>query len=257
MKRRAAVANPVLRGYHVAWLAMNHRSKTGGGTGVGNMRGPAGDLPQGRQGVATAASVEPGGGLPQISAPERLQGLYAFDFGEWTSVGYTLEEIAVLLDSEAYADGKVYQIVRASPDGRLELKGISPSRFRLESGMFFQRDELAAARNDFQNLLELSRRVAPPCRCFVHLADRGPLPEVPRYMVALVYPSEYEDAMARWLLEADYRGGDTVEGGPSHVSNYYEEAARVLERESLFARTAFPSRSADEVLATVRRVMQR
>ena len=37
--------------------------------------------------------------LPELSSPARYQGLYVFDFGEWTAVGYTAEEIAALLET--------------------------------------------------------------------------------------------------------------------------------------------------------------
>ncbi len=195
--------------------------------------------------------------LPQIADPPHYQGLYVFDFGEWTAVGYTAEEIAVLLESEAYRGGRVYKIVRAWPDGRMELRGVAPERFQFESGMFFYRRELAEARADFEALVEIGQRVAPPCRAFVHLADRGAVPEIPRYVTALVYPAEYEEEMAAWLWAARYWGGDTVEGGISHVTNYQVESKTLLDRRQLWSSSAIPSRSAEEVLRDVRRAAQR
>ncbi len=195
--------------------------------------------------------------LPSVADPQRYPGLYVYDFGSWTVVGYTAEEIAVLLESESYRDGKVYQIVRASPDGNMELRGVSNTRFQLESGMFFNRDDLEAARADFTELQRLGQSLGAPCRAFVHLADRGGHMDRARYVTALIYPAEYEDEMARWLNEAGYAGGDTVEGGSSHVSDYQATEKTILEREQLWSRPAIPSRCADEVLSSVRQAVQR
>lgn len=195
--------------------------------------------------------------LPELDQPHRYRGLYLFDFGEWTAVGYTAEEVALLLEHEAYRHGKVYRIVRATPDGQMELKGVSPERFQVESGMFFNRNDLAAAREDFVILTRLAQERGAPCRAFVHLADRGPDAELYRYVTALIYPAEYDDDMASWLLAAEYAGGDLAEGGISHVSNYHAEPKIILERQQLWSQPAIPSRSPEQVLSSVRQAVQR
>jgi hypothetical protein len=193
--------------------------------------------------------------LPHLTQPDRYRGLYVYDFGEWTAVGYTAEEIAILLESEEHRDGKVYKIVRATPDGGMELRGVATQRFHVESGMFFVRRDRAAAEADFETLAQLGER-GLPCRAYLRLVDRGLHTDSSRYVTALVYPAEYDDEIARWLLDAKYEGGDTVEGGSSHVSNLNEEHARVLRKQQLWSH-AHPSRSADEVFASVRRAVQR
>ncbi|MBP7744853.1 MAG: hypothetical protein KA383_01890 [Phycisphaerae bacterium] len=195
--------------------------------------------------------------LPELNQSQRYRGLYLFDFGEWTAVGYTAEEVALLLEHEVYHHGKAYRIVRATPDGQMELKGVSPERFQLESGMFFNRDDLAAARQDFATLTHLAREQGAPCRAFVHLADRGPQVARYRYVTALIYPAEYDDDMAQWLLAAEYAGGDLAEGGVSHVSNYQAESKTILERQQLWSQPAIPSRSPEQVLSSVRQAVQR
>jgi len=195
--------------------------------------------------------------LPLVDQPERYHGLYVYDFGGWSAVGYTADEIAVLQESEAYRGGTIYKIHRATPDGRFELRGVSPERFRMESGMFFYRGALEEARRDFAELRAAAQSAAPPCRAFVHLSDRGVAAGPTRYVTALVYPAEHEDEVGQWLLAVDYRGGDTAEGGISHVSNYYAEEKTVLERQQLGSQPTVASRSPDEVLATVRRAVQR
>lgn len=195
--------------------------------------------------------------LPRTDDAERYRGLYVFDFGQWCAVGYTAEEVAMLLESERYRDGKVYRICRATPDGGFELMGVHNDRFQLESGMFFYRAELSAARADFAELCGLADRQPPPCRAFVHLADRGEAAGPARYVVALIYGAEHDPDVSEWLSRGDYRGGDLAEGGISHVTNYYEEANQVLERRQLWGVASIPARQREEVFASVRRAVQR
>ena len=195
--------------------------------------------------------------LPSIQQADRYRGLYVFDFGEWAAVGYTAEEVTLLLESEAHRSGKVYKILRATPDGQMEFRGVSATRFQLESGMLFNRASVDAAQADFAELVRLARAHAVPCRAFVHLADRGAQQATARFVTALIYPAEYEDELAQWLDAVRYSGGDLAEGGPSHVSDYYATEKTVLQRQQLWSQPAIPSRSADEVLSAVRRAVQR
>jgi len=195
--------------------------------------------------------------LPTIDEPTRYRGLYVVDFGDWTALGYTADEVAVLLESQAYQSGKVYKIVRAMPDGQMELRGVSAERFQFESGMLFNRASLEAAREDFAGLSQLGQSQGAPCRAFIHLADRGEAAQPARFVTALVYPAEYEDEMSNWLLEAGFEGGDMAEGGTSHVTNYYHEAETVLDKQQLWSQPAIPSRSPEDVLSSVRQAVQR
>ena len=192
--------------------------------------------------------------MSNVELPQRppQAGLYVFDFGDWTATGCTAAEIALLLESEQYRAGKVYRIHRVSPDGRMELRGVPNERFQLESGLLFFRNDAAAAAADFQTLTALAEQTPPPCRAFVQQADRGAEAEANRYVVALVYPAEYEDDIAAWLLELGYAGGDSVEGGPSSVTNYYHEAKDIVARRQLWSREAVPSRERDELFAALR-----
>lgn len=195
--------------------------------------------------------------LPTLEDPARYAGLYVFDFGAWCAVGYTAEEIAALYESERYRTGKAYRIRRAAPDGQIELQGVTPERFELESGVFCYRDDEDAARSDFAALQRLAEQTPPPTRAFAHLADRGEEPLRGRYVVALIYPAEHDEVMGRWLLEANYAGGDTVEGGPSCVTNYYEDEKQILDRAQLWSSSTISSRSRDEIYASVRQAVQR
>ena len=75
--------------------------------------------------------------LPKLEKPDKYVGLYVFDFGDSSGVGFTAEEVAELLESEKFQDCKAYKIHRAYPDGRLELKGVRREIFQLEAGILF------------------------------------------------------------------------------------------------------------------------
>ena len=191
--------------------------------------------------------------LPQLKNSEKYVGLYIFDFGDYTSVGFTAEEIAELLESERYKDGKVYKIHRAYPDGRLELKGVQAGKFQLESGMFFYSNDLDTARRDFKELVNLAVRTAPPSRAKVHLAKY----DDEKFVVAIIYPAECDDEFGRWLLDGAYKTAGAAEGGVGAVQRYYDYQPEILDRHQLFGRTEMTSRTGEELLGSLRLAVQR
>lgn len=201
--------------------------------------------------------------IPRVDDPTRYRGLFVFDFGEWTAMGYTADEIATLLESEQYRSGKVYKIVRASPDGSMELRGVSPERFELESGIFHWRSDEAAARADFRDLLGIADAEPPPCRMNVQLALVPFLPSgsdsepTPRHVTALIFPAEFDDEVGRWLMDHGYRGGDWVEGGISIVTSFRTLEKEILDRKQLWSLSSQNSRSAEEIYQSVRQAVQR
>jgi hypothetical protein len=191
--------------------------------------------------------------LPKLQSPDKYVGLYVFDFGDHAGIGFTAEEVAELLDSEKFKNGKVYKIYRAYPDGTMELKGVRAEIFQLEAGMFFYTDNPQTAQADYKNLINLAVRTSPPCRTKVHLAEY----DIDKYAVAIIYPAEYDDEVSRWLLEGDYKTSGAVEGGISAVQRYYEEKPTVLKRHQLFPKLAIESRTGEDLLAYVRVTIQR
>lgn len=191
--------------------------------------------------------------LPKLEKPDRYRGLYVFDFGDHAGVGFTAEEVAELLESERYGDGKVYKIHRAYPDGRLELKGVPAQRFQLEAGMIFDARAEDVAQGDFRRLVNLTVQTAPPCRAKVQLARFA----ADRFAVALIYPAEYEDEVSRWLLDGDYRTAGVAQGGVGAVQQYYAEQPEILDRHQLFGARDAVSRTGQELLASVGRAVQR
>jgi len=192
--------------------------------------------------------------IPAVDMPERYTGLYVFDFGGQVAVGYTADEIAVLLESERYADGKVYRIHRAWPDGTIELAGVPRERFDLEDGIFFYRDGEAAARADLDALCRSAEETPPPCRIKVQMARLVGASHP--HLTAAIFPAEFTHEVAGWLERIGFDGGDFVEGGSSQVTGYYESGPAVLERRQLWPAEGL-SRSAEEVLASTHLAVQR
>jgi len=191
--------------------------------------------------------------LPELEKPEKYVGLYIFDFGDHTGVGFTAQEVAELLESEKYADGKVYKIHNAYPDGKLEIRGVSAETFELEAGMFFYSDDMETCRRDFKRLVDLAVRTAPPCRAKVHLAKYGD----ESFAVALIYPAEYDNEVSSWLSVGEYRTNGAAEGGVAAVQRYYDRQAEVLDRHQLFGESESASRTGEELLACVKLAVQR
>jgi len=191
--------------------------------------------------------------LPRLENSEKYVGLYIFDFGEQAGVGFTAQEVAELLESERYRDCKVYKIHKAYPDGRLELKGVPTETFQLEAGMFFYARDLETAEADYKNLVNLAVCTAPPCRAKVHLAKYSD----EKFVTAVIYPAEYDDEVSSWLLEGEYRTSGAAEGGIGPVQTYYDAAAEILRRHQLFGESRFESRTGEELLAGLKRAVQR
>lgn len=191
--------------------------------------------------------------LPKLGKPEKYVGLYIVDFGDHTGVGFTAQEVAELTESKKYTGGKIYKIHRALPQGKLELKGISAETFELEAGMFFYSSDREDSRRDFKRLVDLAVSSAPPCRAKVHLArsnDNG-------FVVALIYPAEYDEEVSSWLSAGQYKTNGAAEGGVGAVQRYYDRDAEILDRHQLFAKSDSVSRTGEELLARLKTAVQR
>ncbi len=191
--------------------------------------------------------------LPKLQKPERYVGLYTFDFGEHAGVGFTAQEVAELLESEKYKNGKVYKIHKAYPDGKLELKGVRAEVFQLETGMFFYSNGLETAKADFKALVNLAIEIGPPCRAKVHLTKYSDN----KFAVALIYPTEYDDEISQWLLDGEYKTTGAAEGGIEAVQRYYDVKPQILDRHQLFAKSAHQSHTGEELLANIKLAVQR
>jgi len=191
--------------------------------------------------------------LHELKNSEKYVGLYIFDFGEHTGIGFTAQEVAELLESEKYKNCKVYKIHRAYPDGKLELKGIRSEIFQLEAGMFFYSSDLETARRDFKQLVNLAVRTAPPCRAKVHIAKYSNK----KFVAALIYPAEYDDQISSWLLDGEYKTSDAAEAGFDAVQRYYDTKPQILDMHQLFGKSEYQNRTGEELLANIKLAVQR
>lgn len=191
--------------------------------------------------------------LPKLQNSEKYIGLYIFDFGDHTGVGFTAEEVAELLESEKYKHNKVYKIHRAYPDGTIELKGVPSQAFHLEAGMFFYSNALESSREDFKKLVCLADKITSPCRAKLHLSKYVD----DKYVVALIYPAEYDDELSSWLLDGQYKTSGAVEGGIGAVQKYFDYEPEILERHQLFAKSELKSRTGQELLGSLKLAVQR
>lgn len=192
--------------------------------------------------------------LPPLIHPEKYVGLYVFDFGDHVSVGYTGAEVTMLLQSEQHRSGQVYRIHRVQANGCIELQGVSGATFSRRDGMLFLRREAAAARVDFDHLLELGRQTPPPCHLQIELAR---LHEPEGFGVtAVLFPAESTHDVGRWLQSIGFAGGDAATGGVEEVDQYEASARDVLERRLLEASVA-TGRTLGEVMATTHLAVQR
>jgi len=191
--------------------------------------------------------------LPKLKKPDKYVGLYVFDFGEHTGVGFTAQEVAELLESEKYKNCKAYKIHKAYPDGKLELKGVRAEIFQLEDGMFFYSNDIETGSRDFKGLVALAVKASPPCRAKVHLAKYRD----DKFATAIIYPAEYDDEISLWLLDGEYKTSGAAEGGIEAVQTYYDVKPQILDRHQLFGKSASENRTGEELLAGIKLAIQR
>jgi len=191
--------------------------------------------------------------LPKLERPQSYAGLYVFDFGDHAGVGFTAQEVAELLESEKFKDGKVYKIHKAYPDGKLELKGVPAQTFQVEAGMFFHSQSEGQARDDYRRLINLAVTGRPPCKAKVHLA-RYPDHS---FVTAVIYPAEYDDEVSSWLLAGQYWAAGAAEAGIEAVRRYYDQAPVILDRHQLYGEPPTESRTGEGLLASLKLAVQR
>ncbi len=191
--------------------------------------------------------------LPQLNNSDKYVGLYVIDFGGHSATGYTGIEVAALLESEKYADVKVFKITGAAPDGSLELQGITNDRFRLESGMFFHCLTEESAKADFDKLASFGSEQNPPCNVKLQLTRDSEGQDI----IAMVYPAEYENEIGCWMIASGYRGNGPVDAGISQVERFYASDFSALESVQLKPASAIPARSFDELVKTTTCEIQR
>ncbi len=193
--------------------------------------------------------------LPRLTHPERYVGLFVIDFGDRAAIGYTGEEVAGLLDSPQYRDAKAYRIARAGADGRLELVGVPSGALRQQTGLFFHARSLERAKADYQILHQAAQRHVLPCPAKIALWRLGQEAET-AFVVALVYASEFDAQVSRWMLDHEISIGEQADGGPGRLKTLQHQA-ETLESDELSGSAGVVSRSPEQVLAAVDDPVQR
>ena len=191
--------------------------------------------------------------LPLTDQPQKYAGLYVIDFGPQCAIGYTAEEVAILFDSEQFTDAQAYKIHRAQPNGTMDLRGVTRTRFNLESGMFFHCHDQPDGQKHFQQLIDDYTKHPPPCRCQLQLA----LTPQDQTLIALIYPAEYDEEMGRWLGDINFNPPGPVDAGSSQVSSYYSADCQILQKQQLWPEKSLKTRSREELLATLKVAVQR
>ena len=192
--------------------------------------------------------------LPPLRDPPQYAGLYVFDFGDHVSVGYTADEIAILLDSGRFATGQAYRVHRAQSDGTIELLPVSREALAREDGLLFYRHLVRDARRDFDLLVGLADNEPPPCRAHAQLAKI--CTAGPGYLTALTFPAESAGRISVWLQRLKFEGGDFVRGGAAEMECYYGADPMIIDRRE-WGDVRAASRSVQEVLATTDLAVQR
>ena len=200
--------------------------------------------------------------LPTLEHPDRYTGLYIVDFspstslrtGDTCAVGYTAGEVAMLLESETYANVKVYRIHGAKPDGTMELVGVPSQRFQLETGLFFYSRDSETARREYDEI----RRQADgklPCRAQLLLGEMGENSSLP-FVAGLAYPAEYDEDISRWMLDNEVTFGEYADGGTGRLESIRRDA-HLIDSAQLRAVKSRQSRTRQEVFAGVGEAIQR
>jgi hypothetical protein len=193
--------------------------------------------------------------LPRIDASKDYSGLYVVDFGDQAGIGYTIEEVRMLMEEERYRKCRVYKVHGMRPDGTVELKAVSPTRFAVESAYAFCSRKCEQARADFDSLRQLAETDPLPCKARLLFGKLSYGPQFP-YVAAIIYPAEYEDELSQWLLRHDVQAGETVDHGISHAQNI-QANLQVRDHAQLPAQAWRQSRSRDELLRAVGDGVQR
>jgi len=191
--------------------------------------------------------------IPNIKKAEKYIGLYILDFGEYSSIGFTADEVAEVLESKKFSEVKIYKIHNASPDGQMEIKGVNAEIFDLEAGMLFHASTKEQAKSDYKKLVAIAVTHAPPARAKVHLAQINSQ----EYLVGLIYPAEADDEFSKWLTDNKYFTNGAARGGIDAISQYYDTKAEVLERHQLFPSSSLESKTGDKLLTSLKLATQR
>ena len=193
--------------------------------------------------------------IPRTANPQRYVGLYLYDFGTHTSLGYTAAEIRVLRESKEHGDGTAYEVYRVSENGGFELRGANDQRLTAREAICFLRHDGGAARRDYEELRLAARRLPMPCAAELQILTVQSFD--PPEAVALLYPAAATTAIAGWLDRGAYTGGDRVIGGMDVHTVLMGGDALLIDSCRPPTLIDYVDRPAEEVLAAASQPLQR
>jgi hypothetical protein len=193
--------------------------------------------------------------LPAVPNPQKYAGLYIYDFGTHTAIGYTAAEIRILRESAAFRNGTAYEIYRVSAGGAFELRGATDSRLTAREAVCFLRRHEAGARKDFDALRRTAEASPVPCAVQMQLATVKDFE--PPHVTALLYAVAASAALSGWLEGCGLHAGDQVIGGTDVHHTFLAAEARRIDTCQLTALLDYEDRPADEVLQTTDQAVQR
>lgn len=193
--------------------------------------------------------------LPPLRHPERYAGLYLLDLGDRVCVGYTADEVAVLLASDRCRSAAAYLIHRVDERGNVELAGVSANHLVRRDILIFAFDSPDAAQAEFSRLRRLATDTPAPCPCSMELADFDEVE--PPHVICLTYMQAAAAVLAAWLNRIGFHAGDRVFGGPRLLSQYQAASPSPIAQCLLATAIDHESRGLDELLAALEQPIQR
>jgi hypothetical protein len=182
-------------------------------------------------------------------------GLFVYDFGDHVSVGYTAEEINVLLASPEHSGGTAYRIHRVDEAARIELEAMPTGRIDRPEAMAFASAQRSVAQGDFETLRTAGEATPLPCPVELTMARLND-PHLP-FAVMLSYPAYASSLLSKWLLDISFSGGEDATGGVGALERFQAASTGTILHCELPVDPGFVSRSVKDVLATTDQPVQR
>lgn len=193
--------------------------------------------------------------LPPLRHPERYAGLYLLDLGDRVCVGYTAEEVAVLLSTSQCRSADAYLIHRVDERGNVELAGMSADDIVRRDMLIFAFDAPQPARQAFSQLRQLAAESPAPCACAVELCDFDDFQ--PPHVLSLTFMQSASGRLSAWLEQVEFNPADRVFGGPRILAQYQAAAPQPIAQCLLTTTVDYASRDVDELLAALDQPLQR
>lgn len=154
--------------------------------------------------------------------------------------GLAAHEVLEFVRISPSADTEIFLINRVDDDGRLELRGVDPSRIEDEEHIIVRFDDVRLARQQFEEMQKAGLVSPPPCNIRLELARVPPWDSAP--VIAAIIPAPCMNAVATWIRET-LKGSlavYTVQSDSSTTRVYCESSTQILETDQLKTRESQP-----------------